>query len=441
MVKHLQTSIQSRNIHWIAFFIVSILFFLFLMNAVILPAQDVFAQAPGTCQDDGTGSSSFCFSATDEAMCLSAVPTCEVSGGGCIPAQCNLISTQPSCTSIPHCVWVPPPVCSDWLDNDGDKRIDFPNDPGCTDATDDDETNLPPPPATFFVSPISHTFPPTTIGSPDTFSFQIQNTGAAGAPSIVGSVAGLLSPFSCIGGACVYSIGFGESRSPTIQFDPIVASPPSFSDIATFTVNPGVDSPLCSATQAEIPRNTACGLYLDSIGQGVIIKMCQGLYNPQVSCPLGFAKIGQWYFEDGHAGYQAVCYRDGSGPPSPGGAYTCGIALQSWTLGWVEISCESSNPYMACPVGYTQVGPWYFQDSTFGEQAVCVGNDTILSANDFAPGAHCGLLLNKPALGQKTIVPCLGHNPEVSCPAGFDRVYWFYEGEGDQGYRGVCIKQ
>ena len=42
----------------------------------------------------------------------------------------------------------PPPVaqCADGLDNDGDGLIDFPADPGCVDAADNDEFNAPPPP-------------------------------------------------------------------------------------------------------------------------------------------------------------------------------------------------------------------------------------------------------------------------------------------------------
>lgn len=34
-----------------------------------------------------------------------------------------------------------PPQCSDGLDNDGDGVTDFPGDPGCTDAQDNDETD------------------------------------------------------------------------------------------------------------------------------------------------------------------------------------------------------------------------------------------------------------------------------------------------------------
>ncbi len=35
------------------------------------------------------------------------------------------------------------PQCDDGIDNDGDGKIDFPNDPGCTDKNDDDETDDP----------------------------------------------------------------------------------------------------------------------------------------------------------------------------------------------------------------------------------------------------------------------------------------------------------
>jgi hypothetical protein len=40
----------------------------------------------------------------------------------------------------------PPPQCSDGLDNDGDGLTDHPADPGCTDASDTDETDPTPPP-------------------------------------------------------------------------------------------------------------------------------------------------------------------------------------------------------------------------------------------------------------------------------------------------------
>ena len=42
----------------------------------------------------------------------------------------------------------PPPrrQCSDGVDNDGDGKIDYPNDPGCTGTADNDEYNAPPPP-------------------------------------------------------------------------------------------------------------------------------------------------------------------------------------------------------------------------------------------------------------------------------------------------------
>lgn len=47
--------------------------------------------------------------------------------------------TQPP---ILHIDFMPTPQCSDGVDNDGDGQTDFPNDPGCTDAQDDDETDV-----------------------------------------------------------------------------------------------------------------------------------------------------------------------------------------------------------------------------------------------------------------------------------------------------------
>lgn len=40
----------------------------------------------------------------------------------------------------------PPPACSDGIDNDGDGLIDYPADPGCSSASDTDETDVAPPP-------------------------------------------------------------------------------------------------------------------------------------------------------------------------------------------------------------------------------------------------------------------------------------------------------
>jgi poly(hydroxyalkanoate) depolymerase family esterase len=40
----------------------------------------------------------------------------------------------------------PAPACDDGTDNDGDTKVDFPADPGCTSASDTDETDPPPPP-------------------------------------------------------------------------------------------------------------------------------------------------------------------------------------------------------------------------------------------------------------------------------------------------------
>jgi hypothetical protein len=74
----------------------------------------------------------------------------------------NLFSGTGTCT-------VPPPQCSDGLDNDGDGLIDYPADPGCTSAGDDSE--LDPgvcgggPANNCFANAISLTPPASTTGS------------------------------------------------------------------------------------------------------------------------------------------------------------------------------------------------------------------------------------------------------------------------------------
>ncbi|MGH8571353.1 MAG: DUF7594 domain-containing protein, partial [Gammaproteobacteria bacterium] len=50
---------------------------------------------------------------------------------------------DPGCTDANDNDETDLPQCSDLVDNDGDTKIDFPNDPGCTDANDNDETNPP----------------------------------------------------------------------------------------------------------------------------------------------------------------------------------------------------------------------------------------------------------------------------------------------------------
>jgi hypothetical protein len=88
--------------------------------------------------------------------------TSAVSGAGPVSfvikhaAGCNVasdagFSSREASTNQPQLVIEtnapPAPACSDTIDNDADGLIDFPNDPGCADASDTDETNAPPTPA------------------------------------------------------------------------------------------------------------------------------------------------------------------------------------------------------------------------------------------------------------------------------------------------------
>jgi hypothetical protein len=53
----------------------------------------------------------------------------------------HTLSCQAEGLGSPSCLSVPSPECSDGADNDGDTLIDFPDDPGCSSLTDDDETD------------------------------------------------------------------------------------------------------------------------------------------------------------------------------------------------------------------------------------------------------------------------------------------------------------
>lgn len=68
--------------------------------------------------------------------------TVDVGAGG--STYLNVASTTVTVGAPPP----PPPAaaCADGADNDGDGLVDYPADPGCTSATDTDETNAPPPP-------------------------------------------------------------------------------------------------------------------------------------------------------------------------------------------------------------------------------------------------------------------------------------------------------
>jgi hypothetical protein len=57
------------------------------------------------------------------------------------PAPQRTPPPTPAPTPVP--TPVPTPACSDTLDNDGDLLTDFPADPGCESAADDDESGLP----------------------------------------------------------------------------------------------------------------------------------------------------------------------------------------------------------------------------------------------------------------------------------------------------------
>lgn len=77
------------------------------------------------------------------------------------PPTTTTTTTEPPPTTTeppPTTTEPPPPVaCADGLDNDADGKVDYPADPGCTSASDTDETDPAPPPpptgASLYLSP------------------------------------------------------------------------------------------------------------------------------------------------------------------------------------------------------------------------------------------------------------------------------------------------
>jgi hypothetical protein len=120
----------------------------------------------------------------------------------------------------------PPPKaqCEDAVDNDGDGKVDFPADPGCSSSTDNDETNAPPPPPpsgfpnasntgvpagtnlTAYNGPSTITTPNTVIDSKSMGCVDIQTTG-------------VIIRNSRIAGRCFFVVDVtgGSGTSVTIQ--------------------------------------------------------------------------------------------------------------------------------------------------------------------------------------------------------------------------------
>ena len=59
----------------------------------------------------------------------------------CVPDQAGIPYDNPACASFQASSESDDPACADGEDNDQDGIADFPNDPGCSSATDTNETN------------------------------------------------------------------------------------------------------------------------------------------------------------------------------------------------------------------------------------------------------------------------------------------------------------
>ena len=65
--------------------------------------------------------------------------------------------------------------------------------------------------------------------------------------------------------------------------------------------------------------------------------------------------------------------------------------------------------------------------------------DSKVGAGSFAQGSHCGIYVNGAHSGVNGVVNCQGHNPSVSCPAGFSRYGGDFQSPGDRFFF-TCVK-
>lgn len=95
-----------------------------------------------TCQSPGT----------PEASCTHTMITSCINDDGCCPSGCNVLHDN-DCQAVcgngvcetgenyENCDDCPLPQCMDGIDKDGDGKIDYPDDPGCSGLSDDDEND------------------------------------------------------------------------------------------------------------------------------------------------------------------------------------------------------------------------------------------------------------------------------------------------------------
>jgi hypothetical protein len=89
----------------------------------------------------------------------------------------NRTLTQADITELYNYTGAPTYQCNDGLDNDSDTFFDYPNDPGCTSATDDDEYNAPPQTCASFTY---STWQPTTCPANQTQTRTVTSSSPSG---------------------------------------------------------------------------------------------------------------------------------------------------------------------------------------------------------------------------------------------------------------------
>ena len=206
----------------------------------------------GTCVQDNPGNLDICPNINGNQNVIPAGYIINSNGDCVMPplpydACPNLPGNQPMGTICDNPPTSPTYICSDGLDNDIDGLVDYPNDPGCVSAVDNDEQNpIIPPGGNTDTNPTNPTNPggPGSTGGTSPSIFHIESIGKIAAPiaGVISSI-GLLSTIPGFATRIVnliFSIPFYRRRRPYgIVYDSETKEPIDPAYVTVFNADTG----------------------------------------------------------------------------------------------------------------------------------------------------------------------------------------------------------
>jgi len=320
----------------------------------------------------------------------------------------------------------PPAQCSDSADNDADGEIDYPDDPGCTAATDNDETDPGASPADMYISPTGNDGSACVAASP---CQSLNRAYQAATCGTVVSVAGGNYPAQSITANaalanCSQRVVFQEASGADAQFGTVgINYPASHVELRGLSINPYIDlgyqnpGSNCNNNPARDVRlvdidvqsfHIGCVNGLDWDGGDVGPSNSNSVEHPYINDATGYIPanivLSDIYFHDavqGSNGEHTECLlviaADGL-TVERSTFWNCG------STGPLYITVINISGAQATCRGITVQNNWFFGN---GSQAAHFENDCdiLVRYNSFSAGAFPYLLPynNHPGGSQRTV--------------------------------------